>query len=107
MTELQYWEECILLGAEECNLNLNAEQLNSLATSAMGGHENYDLAFYSPHAIDLMRSFEKAHQDELSKLKSELNEYQIAAGEAIRKSLKLPVYAKVQINKDGSIVRND
>jgi hypothetical protein len=46
MTHLDYWKECLAIAAEECGLSLSDEHLTELAVGAMGGHENYGMAFY-------------------------------------------------------------
>jgi len=50
MTQLDYWEECVSLGAEACEpeLKLSPNEVTSIAESVMVGHENYGMAFYSP-----------------------------------------------------------
>lgn len=52
MNDLEYWKECISIAADECDLSLTSEQLEYLADSASGSHENYGMAFYSPPASD-------------------------------------------------------
>ena len=54
MNQLDYWKECISLAAEDCGLAMTSEQLESLADSVQGGHENYGMAFYSPPAHERM-----------------------------------------------------
>lgn len=45
---IDYWKECISIAADECDLSLTKEQLDYLASSVEGGHDNYGMAFYSP-----------------------------------------------------------
>jgi len=42
---MNYWEECISIAADECDLLLTKEQLEYLADAVAGGHENYGMAF--------------------------------------------------------------
>lgn len=42
---MEYWKECISIAADECGLVLTEEQLECLASSVEGGHENYGMAF--------------------------------------------------------------
>lgn len=46
-----YWKECISIAADECDLSLTKEQLDYLASSVEGGHDNYGMAFYSPRPV--------------------------------------------------------
>jgi len=39
-----YWEECISEAAEDCNLVLTKEQINTLASWVEGAHEQYGMA---------------------------------------------------------------
>ena len=43
-----YWQECMAIAAEECELTLTPEQLDCLASSAESGHDHYGMVFYSP-----------------------------------------------------------
>jgi len=40
----EYWRECVAIGAEECGAKLTAEQIDCIAGSVQGGHENYGMA---------------------------------------------------------------
>lgn len=42
--EKDYWSECISIAADECGLSMTPEQLDCLAGSVKGGHENYSMA---------------------------------------------------------------
>jgi hypothetical protein len=44
----KYWEECIAVAAEECELKLTPEQLQYMAGAVEGAHENHGMAFYQP-----------------------------------------------------------
>ena len=52
-----YWQVCISIAAEECELKLTPEQLAYLAEAVEGGHEHYGMAFYtcsaSRHAAEI------------------------------------------------------
>lgn len=39
-----YWIECVSIGAEECGAVLTREQIEAIADSVQGGHENYSMA---------------------------------------------------------------
>lgn len=39
-----YWSECISIAADECGLSMTQEQLDCMADSVKGGHENYSMA---------------------------------------------------------------
>lgn len=39
-----YWIECVVIGAEECGATLTKEQVEYIAESVQGGHENYSMA---------------------------------------------------------------
>lgn len=83
MKEKDYWEECISLGAEECGLRLSAEQIDCLAESVMSGHENYDMAFYTPPSSDRIYSIEKEYELKLKRLQTEFDAYRCNAESAV------------------------
>jgi hypothetical protein len=45
-----YWRELVADAAEECEAVLTAEQVNHIADTVRGGHENYGMAFYQPES---------------------------------------------------------
>ena len=57
-THKDYWQECIAIAAEECDLKLTPEQLDYLAGAAENGHEHYGMAFYSPPPSERMSQIE-------------------------------------------------
>lgn len=61
--ELDYWRECVSIAAEECDLEMTAEQLNALAESVQAGHEYYGMSFYQP---------ESPYPSEIERLEKEL-----------------------------------
>lgn len=40
-----YWFECVEIAASECGANLTKEQIEYIADSVEGSHENYGMAF--------------------------------------------------------------
>ena len=66
---MDYWKECISIAADECGLVLTEEQLECLADSVEGGHENYGMAF--GHDC-IPNPVESRVQEELQNLKREI-----------------------------------
>lgn len=50
--QIDYWRECVAIAAEECGATLTKEQIDCIAGSVQGGHENYGMAFYQPSSSD-------------------------------------------------------
>lgn len=107
MKEKDYWEECISLGAEECGLRLSAEQIDCLAESVMSGHENYDMAFYTPPSSDRIYSIEKEYELKLKRLQTEFDAYRCNAESAVRQALKQPKHSSLSIGSDDQVTRYD
>lgn len=59
METIDYWKECVSLGADECGLQLTEEQLKCISESVESGHENYGMAYYSPPSGDRISSVER------------------------------------------------
>ena len=43
-----YWEECVANAIEEAHVTASLAQVNLIAESVRGAHENYGMAFYQP-----------------------------------------------------------
>lgn len=69
---MNYWKECISIGADEIGLTLTDEQLNHLAESVQGGFENYGMA----HGYDYIRG-ESEESKELKKMKAEKEKHDL------------------------------
>ncbi|OKP30181.1 hypothetical protein [Serratia fonticola] len=106
MTELDYWEECISLGAEDCDLKLTPEQLKCLAESVSGGHENYGMAFYSPPDSDRYDDIEREAQSKLKKLQAEFDAYRNNAESAVKQALGQYRDANISIGDHGEVFRH-
>lgn len=106
MTDLDYWKECISLGAEECGLTITPEQLGELAASVAGGHECYGMAFYSPPASDRLNEIEREWKRKYDDLRAEFDRYQINAETAVKQALRQDPKASVSIGKYGEVVRH-
>lgn len=107
MNELDYWKECISLGAEDCELSLTDEQLCALAESVMGGHENYGMAFYSPPPSERMSDIEDEWKAKLKRLQSEFDAYRENAETAVKKALRQYRDANVSIGEYGEVLLHD
>ena len=57
-TQRDYWQECMAIAAEECELTLTPDQRDCLASAAESGHEHYGMAFYSPPPGERMSEIE-------------------------------------------------
>lgn len=101
-----YWQECIAIAAEECELTLTPDQLNCLAESARGGHEHYSMAFYSPSASDRLDEIEAEWKAKLKNLQAELDAYRDNAEAAVKRALKVHRDDQVSIEKNGQVLRH-
>jgi len=104
MSDLEYWEECISLGAEECDLKLTKEQLTTLAESVSGGHEHYGMAFYSPPASDRINDIEREWKAKLKASEDQLERYRRNAEEAIKQALHVHREDNVSIGQHGEVL---
>lgn len=104
MTELDYWKECILLGAEECELILTKEQLEMLAESVQGGHDNYGMAFYSPPSSDRLNVIQREGDQKLKQLQAEFDDYRTNAEKAVKRALRTYSDAIVSIHPYGEVL---
>lgn len=107
MSELDYWKECISLGAEECGLSLTDEQLGALAESAKGGHQYYGMAFYSPPQSERLDDIEREWKAKMKRLQDEFDAYQENAEKAVKKALRQYSDANVSIGEYGEVFRHD
>lgn len=107
MNELDYWKECISLGAEDCELSLTDKQLGALAESVMGGHENYGMAFYSPPPSERLSSIEDEWKAKLKRLQAEFDAYRMNAETAVKRALRQYSDANVSIGEYGEVFRHD
>lgn len=107
MNDLDYWEECIAIAAEECDLKLTEGQLKCLAESASGGHENYGMAFYSPPSSERLSDIEDEWKKKLNTLQKEFDQYRENAESAVKQALRQRSDASVSIGEHGSVTRYD
>jgi len=107
MNATEYWKECISLAADDCGLEMTAEQLEALAESVEGGHENYGMAFYSPPPHERMDDIEKEWKDKLKAKERELERYQANAETAVKRALRQHSDANVSIGEYGEVTRWD
>lgn len=98
-----YWIECISLGAEECGLTLTTEQLQALAESVEGGHDNYGMAFYSPPSSDRYDDIEREWKRKLTDKEQEFERYRRNSETAVRRALKYPSDSVLSIGEYGSV----
>lgn len=103
---LEYWRECISDGAQECDLELTADQLTCLAKSAMQGHECYGMAYYSPPSIDRIAAVESEWKARYDALQSRFDSYCRDAEKAVGQALGQHYDANVSIGKDGEVFRH-
>lgn len=106
MDATEYWKECIAIAADECELTLTREQLEYLASSAEGGHENYGMAFYSPPASDRLNDIEREWKAKNAALQREFDAYRGNAETAVKKALKQYDDANVSIGEHGEVFKN-
>lgn len=106
MTDLDYWEECISLSAEDCNLTLTSEQLKCLAESVSGGHDCYGMAFYSPPDSDRYNDIEREWEKKYRDLEKTLSNYQRNAETAVKQALRVHNDASVSIGEYGEVLHH-
>ncbi len=104
---LDYWMDCISEGASNCGLSLTDEQLKCLAESAEGGHDHYDMAFYSPPPSDRIGDIEREWKGKLDAMKKEHDQYRCSAEKAIKDALNVHRDDNVRIGENGSVFRID
>jgi hypothetical protein len=105
MTHEEYWQECIANAAEEAGATLTHEQINEIAGSVHGAHENYGMAFYSPPASDRIHAVEREQQAKYDRLKADFDAYTTRAESAIKRALHMDSDANVAIERDGTVNR--
>ena len=81
-----YWEECIAIAAEECELALTPYQLEYLAGAVENGHEHYGQAFYSPPSSDRINVIEQEAAEKFKQLQAEFDAYRSDAETAVKKA---------------------
>ena len=107
MNGTEYWTECIACAAEECDLTLTTEQLQTLAMAVEGGHECYGMAFYSPPPSDRISDIENEWKKKLKEKEREFESYQRNAETAIKRALGQHSDANVGIGDYGEVTRYD
>lgn len=98
-----YWAECISIAAEECGLALSPEQLEFLAGSAEGAHENYGMAFYSPPASDRANDLERQWKKRLDDIQAEFEQYRKGAEAYVKRTKNIHRDTQVSIDKYGYV----
>lgn len=106
MSDLEYWEECISLAADECRATLTPEQLKAIAESVATGHENYGMAFYSPPASDRINDIEREFKQKISDLEKQHARYQENAEKAVKQALRQYTDTTVSIGEHGAVYRH-
>lgn len=105
--QLDYWEECISIAAEEVGLVITPDQLKAIASAVESSHDNYGLAFYSPPASDHYDHLEREQQRKFKNLEKELEDYRNNAETAIKQALRQRPDANVSIGEYGEVTRYD
>ena len=62
-----YWRECVEIALNDVGITATPEQIQEIAWSVQGGHENIGMAFYSPPAGEHLTT-------EIERLRRELRE---------------------------------
>jgi len=101
-----YWKECIGIAADEIGLVLTDEQIDHLAESVRGGHENYGMAFYSPPSSDRLNVIQREADDKCRRLEREFEEYRNGAEKAIKRALNQYADTTVSITGEGEVYRH-
>ena len=106
MSPKDFWRECVEIAADECELTLTPVQLDYLADSLEGAHENYGMAFYSPPSSDRYSQIEREWKAKYEALQREFDSYCDNAETAIKKALRQHSDANVTIGKHGEVLRH-
>lgn len=106
MNHHDYWKECLATAAEEDDppFTLTESQLNTLATAAMYGHENYGMAFYSPPPSDRISAIEDEWRRKLLDLQREFDSYRENAETAVKQALNVDRDGNVSIHGCGEVL---
>lgn len=99
-----YWQECMAIAAEECDLKLTPEQLDCLASSAESGHEHYGMAFYSPPPSERLSEIEDGWKKKLKALQAEFDRYKDNAETAVKQALRVHREDHVSIEPHGEVL---
>jgi hypothetical protein len=105
--ETNYWIECVSIGAEECGASLTADQIEQIAASVQGGHENYGMAFYSPPSSDRLTQIESEWKSRYKELEREFEKYRSNAETAVKRALRQHSDANVSIGEYGEVTRHE
>ena len=103
-TQRDYWQECMAIAAEECELTLTPDQLDCLASAAESGHEHYGMAFYSPPPGERMSEIEDGWKQKLKTLQAEFDAYRGHAEAAVKQALRVNRDDHVSIEPHGEVL---
>lgn len=106
MTDRDYWIECVSCACEDSGISLTVEQIENIADSVSGGHENYGMAFYSPPPSDRVADIERGWQKKLDDLQTEFDGYVRGSERAVKRALHMNSDAQVSIDKGGNVFRH-
>lgn len=106
MDSLDYWKECVAIGADECGAELTDEQLTYIAGSVESGHEHYGMAFYSPPSSDRYDEIEREWKAKYEALRKEFDAYIDNAETAVKRALRQHRDAQVTIGRHGEVHRH-
>ncbi|MGF6559040.1 hypothetical protein [Erwinia aphidicola] len=106
MEDLDYWEECISLATDECDLTLTPEQLTCLAEAVSNGHDCYSMAYYSPPDSDRYHAIEREWESKYKALLAQFETYQGNAETAVKNALRQHGDASVSIGEYGEVLRH-
>ena len=101
-----YWQECISIAAEECDLKLTPEQLDCLASAAESGHDHYGMAFYSPPSSERINDIEREWKAKLKAQQDEHERYVHNANTAVKQALRIHRDDPVTIGAYGEVLRH-
>ena len=101
-----YWKECVSIAAEDCGAVLTPAQLEFIADSVRGGHENYGMAFYSPPPSDRYNQIERDWKAKYEALQRDFERFQDNAETAVKKALRQHSDARVTIGEHGKVLRH-
>lgn len=105
MTNLEYWRECIIATADDCDISLTEREVDDLAEGVNGGYENHGLAFHSPSSDRGPSPEALEWKSKFERLQAEFDTYRNNAETAVKKALDQYPSSQVSIEENGDVYR--
>lgn len=103
----KYWIESVEIAADESGATLTKEQIEYIAGSVQGAHENYGMAFYSPPSSDRLEAIESEWRAKHAALQKEFDKYRGNAEGAVHRISRLHRDTSVSIGDHGEVTAHN